>query len=97
MAKTPDLGPAMEKANRPPAATEPPKESPGQPGRAGKVLIGSHFEPAVQKQLKGIAVEQDTTVQNLLAEALNDLYAKYGKPEIAPVGGSSSTAARGAP
>ena len=29
-------------------------------------------------------VENDTTVQNLLAEALNDLFAKYGKPEIAP-------------
>ena len=26
----------------------------------------------------------DSTVQGLLAEALNDLFAKYGKPEIAP-------------
>ena len=83
MAKTPDLGSAMEKANRPAAAIEPPKESPGQPGRAGKVLIGGHFEPAVRKQLKGIAVEKETTVQDLLAEALNDLFAKHRKPEIA--------------
>ena len=29
-------------------------------------------------------LRNDTTVQNLLAEALNDLFAKYGKPEIAP-------------
>jgi hypothetical protein len=24
------------------------------------------------------------TIQDLIAEALNDLFAKYGKPEIAP-------------
>ena len=84
MAKTPDLGSAMEKANRPAAATEPAEGIPRQPGRAGTVLIGGHFEPAVRKQLKGIAVEKETTVQNLLAEALNDLFAKNGKPEIAP-------------
>jgi hypothetical protein len=28
---------------------------------------------------------QRVTIQDLLAEALNDLFAKYGKPEIAPV------------
>ena len=32
-----------------------------------------------------LAAEHETTIQRLLAEALNDLFAKYGKPEIAPV------------
>jgi hypothetical protein len=32
-----------------------------------------------------LAAECETTIQALLAEALNDLFAKYGKPEIAPV------------
>jgi hypothetical protein len=32
-----------------------------------------------------LAVERDDTVQNLLAEAINDLFAKYGKAEIAPL------------
>jgi len=36
-------------------------------------------------QLRGLAVDRKTTVQNLLAEALNDLFAKYGKPEVAPI------------
>ena len=36
-------------------------------------------------QLRALAVERKTTVQNLMAEALNDLFAKYGKPEVAPV------------
>jgi antitoxin-like ribbon-helix-helix protein len=32
-----------------------------------------------------LAAEHETTIQTLLAEAMNDLFAKYGKPEIAPV------------
>jgi hypothetical protein len=31
-----------------------------------------------------LAVDRRSTVQALLAEALNDLFAKHGKPEIAP-------------
>jgi hypothetical protein len=47
--------------------------------------VTGYFPPAVKKQLKIMAAEGDTTIQRLLAEALNDLFAKYGKPEIAPV------------
>ena len=36
-------------------------------------------------QLRALAVERKTTVQNLMAEALNDLFAKHGKPELAPL------------
>ena len=54
------------------------------PSRAGKRQVAAYFPVPVQKQLKLLMVENDTTVQNLLAEALNDLFAKYGKPEIAP-------------
>lgn len=39
----------------------------------------------VKKQLRILAAEHNTTIQNLLAEALNDLFAKNGKPEIAPL------------
>ncbi len=81
MSKRTDLRRAMLDGNQPPA----PKESQSQPGRAGTVLIGGHFEPAVRKQLKGIALEQDRTAQDVLAEALNDMFAKNGKPEIAPL------------
>jgi hypothetical protein len=45
-----------------------------------------HFPEAVRNQLKILAIElgKRRTVQDLLAEAINDLFAKYGKPEIAP-------------
>jgi hypothetical protein len=32
-----------------------------------------------------MAIERDTTLQSLMAEAFNDLFAKYGKPEIVPI------------
>jgi hypothetical protein len=35
--------------------------------------------------LRILAADRDTTIQDLLAEALNDLFAKHGKPEIAPI------------
>ena len=39
----------------------------------------------MKKQLRILAAERSTTIQELLAEALNDLFAKHGKPEIAPM------------
>jgi hypothetical protein len=53
--------------------------------RAGTVPITVHFPKQVRDQLKILAVRNDTTLHNLIAEAFNDLFAKYGKPEIAPV------------
>jgi hypothetical protein len=47
------------------------------------VAIAGHFDPAVGKQLRQIALDNDTTVQALLEEALNDLFLKYGKSPIA--------------
>jgi hypothetical protein len=56
-----------------------------RPGRAQKSNVTGYFPPAVKKQLRMLAAEHDTTIQALLAEAMNDLFAKYGKPEIAPI------------
>ena len=55
-----------------------------RPGRAGKSNVTGYFPPEVKRQLRLLAAEQDTTIQNLLATALNDLFAKHGKPEIVP-------------
>ena len=45
--------------------------------------IGSYFDAAVARQLKSLAVEEDTTVQRLLAEALDLLFESRNKPPIA--------------
>jgi hypothetical protein len=44
-----------------------------------------HFPKQVRDQLKILAVQKNKTLHSLVAEAFNDLFAKYGKPEIAPV------------
>ena len=52
--------------------------------RKGVRPITVHFPQQVRDQIKILAAEQHTTMQNVIAEAYNDLFAKYGKPEIAP-------------
>lgn len=54
-------------------------------GRAGTAPITVHFPKQVRDQLKILAVQNGTTLHGLVAEAYNDLFAKYGKPEIAPL------------
>jgi hypothetical protein len=61
-----------------------PRKSP-PPSRTGRVLIGGHFAPEVQTALKIIAAEERTTMQALLAEAINLVFAKRHKPEIAEI------------
>lgn len=56
-----------------------------RPSREGKQLIAGHFPRSVAKQLKLLSVEDDTTVQELLAEALDLLFIKKGKARIADI------------
>lgn len=56
-----------------------------RPAREGKQLIAGHFPKSVAKQLKLLSVEDDTTVQDLLAEALDLLFVKKGKARIAEI------------
>jgi hypothetical protein len=53
-----------------------------RPSREGKKLIAGHFDPKVAKQLKHLAVEEDTSVEALLGEALDLLFVKKGKKAI---------------
>jgi hypothetical protein len=53
------------------------------PSRIGKKTVAAHFDPAVSKQLKQIGLEADRSMQDLLREAINDLFQKYGKGPIA--------------
>ncbi len=51
--------------------------------RDGRVLVGGFFAPEVQTALKVLAAEERSTVQALLTEAINTVFAKRGRPEIA--------------
>jgi hypothetical protein len=51
--------------------------------RRGTKHIGAYFDPAVSKQLRQIALMEDTTVQDLLGEAIDLLFQARQKPMIA--------------
>ena len=55
----------------------------GRPDRDGKSNVTGYYSNAVKKQLRQLCVDHDTTIQGLLAEAINLLFEKYGKPAIA--------------
>ena len=55
-----------------------------RPSRQGKSNVTGYFPPEVKKQLRLLAAEEDKTIQQLLGESLNMLFAKYGRAEIAP-------------
>jgi Antitoxin-like ribbon-helix-helix len=51
--------------------------------RQGKKAAPFWMPEAAKRQLDLLRIEQDTTIQALLTEALNDLFRKYDKPPIA--------------
>jgi predicted HicB family RNase H-like nuclease len=45
--------------------------------------VTGYINPDAHKQLRLLALEQSGSVQELIVEALNDLFRKHGKPQIA--------------
>ena len=55
----------------------------GRQDRQDKRQIAGFFSPECAKQLRMLAAEADTTVQDLLREGLNLMFREHGKPPIA--------------
>ena len=49
---------------------------PDQPSREGTVAITAHLAPEVRKRLKILAARKQRTMNELIAEALEDLFKK---------------------
>ncbi len=62
----------------------PEAERPLQPSRRQTKAITVHFPEEVRRQLKALAGEQGRNVDDMVAEALNLLFARYRKSEVAP-------------
>jgi hypothetical protein len=68
------------------AAAQPmPAPTPRQvaPSRSGKRNVSAYVKPEAARQLRMLAVELDISSQDLIAEALNDLFRKYNKSAVA--------------
>jgi hypothetical protein len=55
----------------------------GRQDRQDKRQIAGFFSAECAKQLRMLAAEQDTTVQDLIREGLNLMFSAHGKPPIA--------------
>lgn len=72
--------PAPEQA----AANAPTNTNPhDRPSRRGTKHVGGHFPPEVSKQLRKIAIDEDSSVQKLLAEAIDMVFHSRKLPTIA--------------
>ncbi len=98
MTKRPSLAKSLtqsvEQAARPHTAiaavqaeTQPARPAQGEGYRAatrvGKKKVTAPLDPEAHKLLRMLAIEQSTTVEALLLQAIRDLFAKNGKPSIA--------------
>src|SRR4051794_29658222 len=57
--------------------------APRQKGREGKVSITQWVDPVVRKQIAQIALDEDKDQYELINEALNLLFEKYGRSLVA--------------
>lgn len=75
----------VRQENQAPSQSEqkPQSSSAERPSRRGTKHVGGYFDPTVSKQLRAIALEEDSSVQQLLAEAIDMLFQSRQKPTIA--------------
>lgn len=78
----PSLAAAVAKMQEPAALSAPaPAKARAAAGGAKQIL--TRISPEAHRQLKYLAFDEGTEIQALMVEALNDLFIKRGKPQIA--------------
>lgn len=63
--------------SNPPNAAAVEAASADRADRRGKKIIAGHFPKATWAELRALCIKHDKTAQELLDEALTDLFAKY--------------------
>lgn len=81
-----DLEAALRKTGQPKQPVNgdsPVAETKQKSSRDGKRHIAGYFTEEVHKQLKILGAEKDLSIQDMLAEALNEYFKMNDKPPIA--------------
>src|SRR5690348_3511400 len=97
MTGRPSLKTLVATTEVPPAPVSAPAPVPAAPAsrvartRVNSRQVSAHFAPEVVQTLRLIAAEQNREQQDLMAEALNMLFERYGKPALARVLGTRRT------
>lgn len=81
--KKTSLSAALQRVASPHSPARSPQAPSLPPSRRGKKPVTGFFDPSVSRHLKQLALEKNTTLQQLLGEAINDLLSKYGRPPVA--------------
>ncbi|NCR19529.1 MAG: hypothetical protein GPJ22_20975 [Microcystis aeruginosa LL13-03] len=78
MSKISEVRAQLEKQAKPqePAAKTKTKDGIAK-SREGKIHIGAYLDPAFRKSLRMVQAQTDLDIQEILAQALNDLFRKY--------------------
>lgn len=65
-----------------PAPAPPEDQSHRPPSRRGMKALTVWVDPAVHRQIRMMALEQNRSTEDMLREALADLFQKYGRPRL---------------
>ncbi len=76
--QTPEANDEVQSESRPE-----PVSSHARPSRKSTKHVGGYFDPTVSRQLREIALAEDSSVQALLGEAIDMLFQSRRKPTIA--------------
>jgi hypothetical protein len=84
MARKPSMADAVLAPEPMPAPPQPPKRiaKPRSPGREGKRGVAFWVSPEAAKQLRILAATSERTTQDLMEEAMSDLFRKNGLHRI---------------
>ena len=74
--------PALSDLRRKPAEAPPTVAPARQANRLGKVNIAAWMHPDFKNSLRLVQARRPGSIQDLMEEALNDLFAKYDVPQV---------------
>jgi len=79
-----DGDPRTKAKTKAPEKSQPSTRPARQSSREGKVNISAYFPPEVKSSLRLVQAKRGGNITEIVGEALNLLFAKYGVPETAP-------------
>lgn len=84
MTKMSEVRAQLEKQAKPqePVVRAKAKDKSVAKGREGKIHVGAYLDPAFRKSLRMEQAQTDSDMQELLSEALNDMFRKYNVPVV---------------
>ncbi len=83
MTKLSDIQAQLKKQARPQEESEPKSTlTPTPKSREGKAHIGAYLDPDFRKSIRMVQAQTDRDMQELISEALNDLFRKYNVPVV---------------